>query len=243
MTWQKTITLLEQNQVPERYLRNIGTIGIEGQLRLLKAKVAVVGAGGLGGHIIELLARQGIGFLRIIDGDHFAAHNLNRQLLATEGNLGVKKALAAVGRIAEINSDVSGEGIPEMLDEENAAQLLVGMDVVVDALDTISSRLLVSRMTRMLGIPLVHGAIGGFTGQVTTLLPSDIGLEKLYKTTAGSDKGIEVSLGNPATTPAIAAAIQAQEVVKLLTGIGELLHKQLFYFDTELNIFEVLAIE
>jgi molybdopterin/thiamine biosynthesis adenylyltransferase len=243
MSRMRTIQLLENGEVPERYLRNIGTIGIDGQLRLLHAKVAVIGAGGLGGHISELLARQGVGYLRVIDGDNFAAHNLNRQLLATQQNLGLNKSIAAFNRIAEVNSDVCVEAIPQMLNEENAEKLLFGMDVVVDALDTISSRLLVSKMTRKLGIPLVHGAIAGFTGQVTTLLPGDTGLEKIYKITTGSDKGIELALGNPATTPALAAAIQAQEVVKFLTGIGELLHKRLFYFDTELNIFEILTLE
>jgi len=243
VTRKYSVELLEHGEVPERYLRNIGTIGIKGQLALLQAKVAIVGAGGLGGNSIELLARQGIGYLRIIDGDCFAAHNLNRQLLATEGNIGVNKSLAAVRRVAEINSDVYAEGVAQMLNEENAEKLLCGMDIVVDALDTISSRLLVSRVTRRLGIPLVHGAIAGFTGQVTTLLPGDIGLEKIYKVKARADKGIEMTLGNPATTPALAATIQVQEVVKLLTGIGELLQKKLFYFDTEFNIFEILTIE
>lgn len=243
MSRERTIELLTQGEVPERYLRNIGTIGIKGQLALLEAKVAIVGAGGLGGNSIEQLARQGVGYLRIIDGDCFAPHNLNRQLLATEGNLGLNKALVAARRVAEINSDVHGEGIGQMLTEDNAEQLLSGMDIVVDALDNISSRLLVSRVTQKLGIPLVHGAIAGFTGQVTTLLPGDAGLEKIYKVTDEGDKGIELTLGNPATTPALAAAIQAQEVVKFLTGIGELLQNKLFYFDTEFNIFEILVIE
>lgn len=243
MTWQENVKLLENGEIPTRYLRNIGTIGIEGQLTLLKAKVAIIGAGGLGGHNIELLARQGIGYLRVIDGDEFAGHNLNRQLLATEGNLGENKALAAACRVAEINSDVYVDAIPQMLTTANAEQLLKGMDIVVDALDSISSRLLVSKTTGKLGIPLVHGAIAGFTGQVTTLLPGDIGLEKIYKVTAGADKGIETILGNPAATPALAAAIQAQEVIKFLTGTGELLHKRLLYFDTELNIFEILTME
>ena len=234
-----SVELLENGEVPERYLRNIGTIGIDGQLRLLNAKVAVVGAGGLGGNVIELLARQGVGYLKIIDGDGFATHNLNRQLLATEENMGMNKAKAAACRVAVVNSDVHIESIFQMLDEENAEQLLSGMDVVVDALDSIFSRLLVSQVTRKLKIPLVHAAIAGFTGQVTTLLPEDIGLEKIYKVSAGADKGIELSLGNPATTPAFVAAIQAQEVVKIVTGIGELLHKKLFYFDMELNIFEI----
>ncbi len=239
MSKEHSVELLEKGEIPKRYMRNIGTIGIDGQLRLLNAKVAVVGAGGLGGNIIELLARQGVGYLKIIDGDEFAVHNLNRQLLATEGNLGVNKAEAATCRVATINSDVHAEGIFQMLNEENAEELLSGMDVVVDALDTISIRLLVSRVTRNLKIPLVHGAIAGFTGHVTTLLADDIGLEKIYKESVSLDKGIELSLGNPATTPALAAAIQAQEVVKLVTGIGEVLHKKLFYFDTEFNIFDV----
>lgn len=243
MTWQGSVNLLENGEVPARYLRNIGTIGIAGQLRLLKAKVAIIGAGGLGGHNIELLSRQGVGYLRIIDGDCFADHNLNRQLLATEKNLGENKALAATRRVAEINSDVHTEAIPQMLTADNGEELLSGMDIVVDALDTISSRLLVSKMTAKLGIPLVHGAIAGFTGQVTTILPGDSGLEKIYKMTTGNDKGIELALGNPAITPALAATIQAQEVIKFLTGTGELLHKQLFYFDTELNIFEIFKIE
>lgn len=237
----EVLKMLEAGRIPEKYLRNQGTIGISGQLRLLNAKVAVVGAGGLGGHIIELLTRQGVGYMRIIDGDCFADHNLNRQLLATERNLGMNKAIAAAARIADVNSDVTAEAIPQMLDAENAAQLLTGMDVVVDALDNFSTRLIVSRTTQKLGIPLVHGAIAGFTGQVTTLLPGDQWLETICNG-AGADKGIETGLGNPATTPALTAAIQAQEVIKILTGIGEILHRKLLYFDTEVNICEILTI-
>ncbi|MEG6584739.1 HesA/MoeB/ThiF family protein [Dendrosporobacter sp. 1207_IL3150] len=242
MSSKDSIEMLSAGLVPEKYLRNIGTIGIDGQLRLLKARVAVIGAGGLGGNVIELLARQGVGHIRVIDGDVFAPHNLNRQLLATESNLGVNKALAAADRIAEVNSDVHVEAVSKMLDAENALELLAEVDVVIDALDNISCRLLVSKTARQLGIPLVHGAIAGFTGQVTTLLPQDAGLESIYKVTAGSDKGIETALGNPAATPAFAAAIQVQEVIKVLTGVGEILRQRLLYFDTELNIFELLDI-
>lgn len=238
MSRLESLQQLRAGQVPERYQRNIGTICIAGQIRLLEAKVAVVGAGGLGGNIIELLTRQGVGCLRIIDGDSFAAHNLNRQLLATEGNLGMNKAEAAAKRIAEINADVCAEVRQEMLEEANALELLTGMDVVVDALDNISGRLLLSKTAQTLGLPLVHGAIAGFTGQVTTLLPGDGGMEKLYRVSGRPDKGIETGLGNPAATPALAAALQAQEVIKLLTGVGDVLKGKLLYFDTEFNIFE-----
>ncbi|HXY55399.1 MAG TPA: HesA/MoeB/ThiF family protein [Nitrospirota bacterium] len=232
-----SLTLLDKGEIPERYRRNIGTIGIDGQKRLLEARVAVVGAGGLGGTIIELLARQGVGFLRIIDGDSFELVNLNRQLLATERTMGVNKAVSAAARVAEINSEVETDAVPAMFNEDNATELLSEMNVIVDALDTINCRLLLCRMAQKLKIPLVHAAIAGFTGQVGTILPTGPGLEKLYKTTS---KGIETVLGNPAATPALAAAIQAQEVVKLLTGMGETLSHKLLYFDTELNIYELL---
>jgi|SRR5271157_747744 len=243
MAREDSLALLARGEIPERYLRNIGTIGIDGQKRLLESRVAVVGAGGLGGNIIELLARQGVGFMRIIDGDSFALHNLNRQLLATERTIGMNKAVVAAARVAEINSDVEAHAVPEIFNENNAVELLSGMDVVVDALDSINSRLLLCRMAQKLRIPLVYAAIAGFTGQVGTILTSGPGLEKIYRKANCSDKGIEVILGNPAATPALAGAIQAQEVLKLLTGIGETINHKLLYFDTELNIYELLNLE
>ncbi len=243
MAREDSLALLARGEIPERYRRNIGTIGIDGQKRLLEARVVIVGAGGLGGNVIELLARQGVGFLRIVDGDTFARHNLNRQLLATERTLGMNKAAVASIRVAEVNSDVETHAVPAMFDKGNAVELLSGMDIVVDALDSINSRLLLCRMARKLKIPMVHAAIAGFTGQVGTILPTGAGLEKIYKETGGSDTGIETLLGNLAATPALAAAIQVQEVVKLLTGIGETISQKLLYFDTELNIYELLDLK
>lgn len=240
---KESFALLTDGKMPERYQRNEGTVGIAGQARLLKSKVAVIGCGGLGGTIIELLARLGVGYLRVIDGDTFAGHNLNRQLMSTEYNLGTNKAIAAAKRVADINTDVQAEPMPYMLDDENADKLIAGMDVIVDALDNISTRILLNKATRKQGIPLVHAAIAGFTGQVMTIMPEDKGLEHIYKVPLGSGKGVEVSLGNPAPTPALAAALQVQEVVKLLTGIGEPLRNKLLYFDTEFNVFEIMNIK
>lgn len=236
------LEMLANGQIPERYQRNIGTIGIQGQKSLLNAKVVIVGAGGLGGNIIELLARQGVGYLRVIDGDSFVAQNLNRQLLVNEHNLGTNKANAAASRIADINSDVYVEAVPQMLSAENAQELLAGMDVVVDALDNLTGRLLMIKAAQQLGIPLIHGAIAGFAGQVTTVLPTNQGLEKIYKNASDSDNSIERMLGNPAATPALAAAIQAQEVVKILTGVGEILSGRLLHFNTKLNLYRIFEI-
>ena len=229
---------LESGRMPERYWRNQGTIGLAGQLRLLRAKVAVVGAGGLGGEVIELLARQGVGHLLIIDGDSFACHNLNRQLLATAATLGVNKARAAADRVALVNPDVEVTAIPLMLAEAQAVDWLTGVDVIVDALDTLSARRLLLAAAKELRVPLVHAAIAGFTGQVATIGPDDLAVPALLARQTDSDRGVETLLGNPAATPALAAALQAQEVVKLITGVGQPLCGQLLYFDLEYNVFE-----
>lgn len=241
MSQLTAIQFLEEGIVPERYKRNMGTIGLEGQLRLLRSKVVVIGAGGLGGHIIELLTRQGIGYLRIVDGDVFAEHNLNRQLLATQASLGKNKAAVAVARVAEVNADVTAEAVPYMLDEKNAMDVLAGMDVVVDALDNMPDRVLLAQAAQAQNIPLVHGAIGGFTGQVATIFPGGQKYERIIKVT-DNQNSIEKILGNPATTPAVIAALQVQEVVKILTGIGETLQEKLLYVDIQYNIVEVLQL-
>lgn len=236
-----SVQSLSQGIVPERYRRNAGTVGLKGQLRLLECKAAVVGAGGLGGTVIELLARMGIGYLKIIDGDNFALHNLNRQIIATESNIGCSKADAAAKRVAAVNSDVEVHYENCMLDEKNAAELLSGMDVILDGLDNISSRLILAKAARQLRIPLVHAAIAGWTGQVMTIFPGDKGLEDIYSTTE-NNTGIETVLGNPAATPALAASLQVHEAVKVLTGKGEPIRNKLLYFDAEHSVFEFIIL-
>ncbi len=115
---------------------------------MLNARVAVVGSGGLGGHIIELLARQGLGFMRLIDGDSSTVLNLNRQLLATERTMGMNKAAVAEARVAEVNCEVETHAVPAMFNEDNGVELLSGMDVVIDALDSINCRLLLCRVAQ-----------------------------------------------------------------------------------------------
>ncbi len=243
MARSESLSELMSGQMPERYLRNLGTIGIAGQLLLLQATVAVIGAGGLGGHVIELLSRQGVGHLVVIDGDSFTRHNLNRQILATERTLGMNKAIVAAARVADINPDVQVKACSVMLDAANALDLLSGMNVVVDALDSIGNRRMLFRIAQELRIPLVHAAIAGFTGQVSTVMPEDQGVAALFAKAAPSDRGVEVLLGNPATTPAVAAALQSQEVIKLITGVGQPLNRQLLYFDLEYNLFEKIQLE
>jgi len=237
------LAALETGIVPWRYLRNLGTAGLEGQAKLLRATVAVVGLGGLGGYVTEALARMGVGRLILIDGDVFEEHNLNRQLLSAEANLGVDKAQAARRRVAEINRAVEVVSHTARLTRENLPRLLEGADVVVDALDRLPIRLVLQEGAQALGIPLVHGSIAGFLGQVMTILPGDPGLVSLYG--GGGElpeQGLEAQLGTPAATPMAVAAWEAQEVVKVLLGRGELLRHRLLVMDMETGTIEVMRL-
>ncbi len=211
--------------LPSRYQRNRRTITTGQQLRLLRSRVAVIGCGGLGGYVLEELARLGVGTIVAVDPDVFEEHNLNRQLLATPATLGQPKVVAAAARIDEINPAVTVVPYFLAFGRENGGDLLAGADVGVDALDSIPSRLALSDCCADLGIPLVHGAIGGWYGQVTTQFPGDDTLQQIYRHwTEG--KGVEQQLGNPAFTPAVVASIQVAEVCKLLLGEGEPLRRR-----------------
>lgn len=239
------IAALRREVIPRRYYRNIASLGIEGQVRLLSSTAAVVGAGGLGGLIIELLARIGVGKLILIDGDSFTEDNLNRQLLCREEDIGRKKVERAAGRAAEVNSAVEVAARPVFLTAENAAGLLTGAEVVIDALDRIPVRILLEEAASRLGVPLVHGAIGGFMGQVTSVLPGDETLSAaVYGGREGeSARGIEAVLGTPTPTPAVAGALEAMEAVKLLLGRGTPLRGGLLYFDLESSEFSRIGLQ
>jgi molybdopterin/thiamine biosynthesis adenylyltransferase len=230
------ITALKQGIVPLRYLRNIGTIGLDGQIKLLQSTVAVVGAGGLGSTIIELLARHGLGHLVIIDNDRFAEQDLNRQLTSTEGNLGEYKVTVAARRVRKVNSATTVTTFRERLTRDNAQKLLGGARVVVDGLDNLSSRLVVEQACRQLAIPYVYASIGGFSGQLMTILPEDVGLSSLYGSASNTapEQGIETRIGNPPATVATIGALQVQEVVKIITGVGTPVRHQILLVDTSI---------
>lgn len=237
------LAAMELEIAPARYARNLGTVGIGGQLKLLRASVAIVGLGGLGGYVAEALARMGVGHLILIDGDDFEEHNLNRQLFSTQRNLGMQKVRAACQRIAEVNSAVTTDGYAAVLTPENLPKLLDGADVVVDALDRLPTRLVLQDGARELGVPMVHGSIGGFLGQVMTIFPEDAGLHALYGNGDGlPEQGLESRLGTPSATPMGVAAWEVQEVVKILTDQGELLRGRLLIVDMETATCQILRL-
>jgi len=239
------ISALTAGIVPERYERNLGTTGgLDGQLLLLNSRVAVIGLGGLGGLAVELLARMGVGAIVLIDGDTFSESNLNRQILSTEENLCQKKAEAARDRIARINAAVETTVITEMATGDNLEKMLQGCNLALDCLDNLETRFLLQETCQKLGIPMIHGAIAQFYGQVSTIFPGDQGLKVIYGSfPKGQNKGIERELGNPAATPALVAALQVQEAVKVLLKKGEPLRNRLLFVDTLQGSCETILLE
>jgi len=234
------IAALEHQVVPSRYRRNLGTVGWEGQIALLRATVGIVGAGGLGGWIIEGLARMGLGRLIVVDGDVFEENNLNRQAFCTESTVGQSKVEAARQRVAQVNAAVEVVTYQAHVDGAQMVDLLSGAQVLVDALDTLPARLALQRAAQKLDVPLVHGAIAGYVGQVMTIFPGDPGLQGLYGSGTVPERGAEVQWGNPAATPMMVAAWQIQEVVKWITGRGEPLRGRLLILDSEVGEIDIL---
>lgn len=210
---------LERGILPARYQRNRKAISVCDQLILFKSCVAVIGCGGLGGYVVEELARLGVGRIVVIDPDLFEEHNLNRQLFSSPANLGGAKVAAAAQRISDINPAVTLIPVQKAFSPENGAELLAGCSVAVDALDSIQVRLELAEVCSELNVPLVHGAIAGWYGHVATQFPGDSALRTIYR--AGSTgKGVEATLGNPSFTPAVVASLEVSEVCKLLLGYG-----------------------
>ena len=202
---------------PKRYEANAGTLGSEGQKRLLRSKALVAGLGGLGGHVVEQLVRCGVGELVGVDADQFDETNLNRQLLSDLNSIGLGKTEAARSRVAEINDAVEFHPFACKL-EDLEDNVYDGVDLIFDCLDSIPSRLHLQDMGERYDVPLVHGAIGGWYGQVAIVWPGSKLLSNIYGTRR---EGIEKVLGNPPFTPAFIATLMVSEGVKLLLGRKE----------------------
>ncbi|MDW8801390.1 HesA/MoeB/ThiF family protein [Clostridium sp. A1-XYC3] len=212
-----------------RYERNMKMLSKEENSKLKSFKVCVIGCGGLGGYIIEMLGRLGIGRITAVDGDVFDESNLNRQLLSNCNNLGKRKAMEAKERMKLVNPEIEVQTITDRITEENILSVFSDQDVIIDAVDNIKTRFLIKDAAGKLNKPMVHGAIAGWYGQVSTIFPGEKTLEKIYPRKV--EKGIEKELGNPSFTPALVASIEVSEVLKILLGRGELLRNKVLRID------------
>ena len=203
--------------IEKRYEKNLGTIGEEGQERLRRSHVAIVGAGGLGGTVLEIIVRYGVGRITVVDFDSFERTNLNRQLLATERTLGQNKAETAVARAKDVNPEVETIAKATRLTDENAIELIRGTDVVCDCLGNITDRFVLERAARELRVPMVHAAIAGWRGQLMTIMPEGKGLAAVCgEENAAPRSGEETERGCPPSSVMAIAALQAHAAIMLL---------------------------
>ncbi len=238
------ITALENGIVPERYARNMRTFSLTDQATLLKARAAVVGLGGLGGAVTEILARMGVGRLTLIDGDRFEESNLNRQLLSTIDHLGHSKAEAARRRVGQINPSVECTGAAEFLRPENAGGLLAACDVVVDCLDNLPTRFVVEDACRDLGRPMVSAAVAGASGHLTTIFPEDRGLRLIYGEPQNlPPKGAETALGTVPFSVVFLASLECAEVAKIILKKGTPFRNKLLVADLMDGLIEVMTLK
>ena len=198
-----------------RYARNKKTLSDEDQLKLGNSCVAIIGCGGLGGYIAEQLARIGVGRLVLFDGDRFEVSNLNRQIMATELNIGQWKVEAARDRLRNVNSEVQVEAVRGWFEEDKAPEMLRDVDLVCDALDSRDTRVMLERVCHQMDLPLVYASIAGWFGQLGVSLPGDFSVSRLF---GRGERGVESVWGNPAFTPAVLASLSVAETVKLLVG-------------------------
>lgn len=196
----------------KRFSRNIPSISAAEQEALHEKKVFVAGCGGLGGYICEYLVRAGVGAVSAADGDSFEETNFNRQLLSLQNTLGMNKARAAAQRAQQINPNVSFTAFEDFFTSDRADKMLEGADIVIDALDSPDERILLEEECGKRGLYLVHGAINGWHAQISVVKPGSGFLKNLYAGAARSESSCVCP------TPALCAALQAAEVLKLLCG-------------------------
>ena len=225
----------------ERYSRQIlfGGIGEEGQRRIVSSRVLVVGCGALGSAQVEMLARAGVGRLRVVDRDFVEESNLQRQTLFTERDARerVPKAVAAARRVAEINSEVVCEAEVADVNQSNAERLVEGCDVVLDGTDNFATRFLVNDACVKHGVAWVYGAAVGSYGVTLTVRPRVTPCLRCVFTevpAAGSAPTCDTA-GVIMPVISIVAAVQVAEALKLLTGNLESLHGGLMQFDVWRN--------
>ena len=210
-------------------------VGLAGQERLKAARVLVIGAGGLGCPVLQYLTAAGVGKIGVCDGDVVDVSNLQRQVLYTANEIGLQKAVVAESKLAALNPNVKINTYPFFIDSSNAVELIKGYDIVVDGSDNFATRYLVNDACVMLDKPMVSGAIYKFEGQVSVFnYRRGPTYRCIFPEPPGADESPNCAdIGVIAALPGIIGSIQANEVVKMITGIGEVLSGRLLVIDTQ----------
>jgi sulfur-carrier protein adenylyltransferase/sulfurtransferase len=233
LDWTQPAHLSDQQKL--RYSRHllIPEVGSEGQAKLLDSKVLLIGAGGLGSPAALYLAAAGVGTVGIVDFDVVDLSNLQRQILHTSDRVGEKKTDSARRTLTALNPDVTVVAHEEMLVAGNVARLIDGYDVILDGTDTFETRYILNDAAVAAGIPVVHASVFRFEGQLTTFVPYQGPCYRcLYPTPPPPELAPGCSVaGVLGVVPGIMGLLQANEVLKLLLGIGDTLAGRLLLFD------------
>jgi molybdopterin/thiamine biosynthesis adenylyltransferase/rhodanese-related sulfurtransferase len=233
LPWEApTILSAEQKLRYSRHLL-IPEIGSEGQARLLESKALLIGAGGLGSPASLYLAAAGVGTIGIVDFDTVDLSNLQRQVVHTTDRVGERKVESARKTINALNPDVTVVAHEEMLVAENVERIIKGYDVILDGTDTFETRYILNDAAVAAGIPVVHASVFRFEGQLTTFVPYEGPCYRcLYPTPPPPELAPGCSVaGVLGVVPGIMGLLQANEVLKILAGIGETLAGRLLLFD------------
>ena len=231
--WEAPQTLGPQQR--NRYQRHLllPEVGEEGQQQLLEAKVLVLGAGGLGSPAALYLAAAGVGTLGIIDMDVVDESNLQRQVIHNTGRVGQRKVDSARQTISSLNPDIDVVTFDTRLGADNILELLAGWDVVIDGADNFPSRYLLNDASVKLGIPVVHGSIFRFEGQVTVFDPSQGPTYRDYVPVPPPPELAPscAEAGVLGVLPGVIGSLQALETIKLLLDLGDSLRGRILAFD------------
>jgi molybdopterin-synthase adenylyltransferase len=216
-------------QEMQRYGRQIMVrgIGLDGQEKIKKGRVFLAGAGGLGSPAALYLAAAGVGEIRIVDSDTIELSNLNRQILHWTSDIGERKIESARNKLTQLNPEVEIDVVQATMAEDNLDDLVSGYDMIIDAVDNLSTRYLLNLTAQKHKIPLFHGAISGFEGRAMTVLPGKSAcLMCLYR-------GVSLTQKSPVigATPGVIASIQVTEAIKYITGAGKLLTDRFLVYD------------
>lgn len=222
------VKCLSQEEL-ERYARQImlPSIGKHGQERLRSAKVCVAGIGGLGSASAHYLVAAGVGQVRIVDRDRVELSNLNRQILHWSRDLGKAKTGSAADKLSGLNPHCFVEPVTAEINEENAAAIVSDCSIIIDALDNIETRKILSKISVRTGIPFIYGGIDGFNGMASSFIP---GTTPCFECLFSHIDGKKKAGGVIGAAAGIIGSIQALEAIKVILGLGASLAGKLLYF-------------
>jgi adenylyltransferase/sulfurtransferase len=219
---------------------SLGELGHEGQEKLKNARVLVIGAGGLGSPLLIYLAAAGIGTIGIVDDDIVSISNLQRQVLYTTAEVGFKKVKIAAQKLRALYPEIEIQKFDMRLNEENTGQLFQDYDIIADCTDNYKTRALIGQVSAKLKRPLAFASVLNYEGQITVFnYQSGPSYSDLFPNVPKDGIYKENEIGLIGVLPGIAGTFQANEIIKIITGYGEVLSGKLLVFNIQENRFNL----